>query len=190
MQFDTCNTKESSVTPESVTPESVTPESTKTESWTSKISDYVTNIRDECILKQIQHEACGHHYRNLELILTLPLILIPSLSGPLVLLLASITKDNCDTITTTDYFATFALILTSIFSNLISFFKFGTRSTKHFMYSSKYSDICTDIEAEIVKAKKYRLNATVFITTIKMKFDNMVFGEPVIPVNIIHRTIH
>ena len=166
---------------------SVTPESTKTEAWTSKISDYVKHVRDECVLKQKQHEACGHYFRNLELLLTLPLILIPSLSGPLVILIATITDDNCAILTTTDYFATGAFILTSIFSNLTSFFKFGTRSTMHFMYSSKYSDMCTDIEAEIIKTKKYRINASVFITTIKMKFDNLVFGEPVIPIKITNR---
>ena len=160
---------------------SETPESIKAEAWTGKINNYVLNLKSLCKKKQLQHDACGHYFRRREVAYTLPTIIIPSVSGPLVVLLASYTNDTCNSITLTDYFAAFGFVLTAIFTNITTFFKYGIRSSKHFTYASKYSDICTDIEAEIVKSKKYRINSNVFIITIKMKYDNLLFCEPVIP---------
>mgnify|MGYP006105010791 CR=1 FL=1 len=160
-----------------------TPESRKTDAWTNKITDYVKRLRDNCLLKQEEHERSGHHFMMLEYLFGLPAVLIPTVSGPIVILLALLTDDTCDNITTTDYFSTSVFVTTGILNSINTFFKFGIRSNRHFTFASKYSDICTDIDTEIIKSKKYRMNAGLFLNTVKMKFDSLSFSEPILPIS-------
>jgi len=165
---------------------SITPSTPRqSEPWNTKMTAYINNIKHACIEKGRQHELAGHHYRSLEVRWGIPTIVTPAVFGPLVLLInAANTGAECGVITIADYVSTTGFILSAFFTSIFGFFEHGRRSNKHHMYSSKYADVTTDIDAELVKKRTFRLDAGVFITTMKMKFDNLRFGEPTIPQHI------
>lgn len=163
---------------------SETPPDAVSDPWTSSINEYVIDIKNLSSKKSKQHELSGHYFRKMEIRWVLPSILVPTVFGPIVLLIGNIEKDSDDMVTITDYVSTTGFILTSVLNSISNFYRYGNRSQDHYMYSAKYSDIVTDIEAELIKKKKYRTNADVFVTTVKMRLDHLTFGEPVIPSDI------
>lgn len=163
---------------------SETPPDTVSDPWTVSITEFITELKAKANKKSKLHELAGHYFRNMEVRWVLPSILVPTIFGPVVLLISNITYDNDEVVTTADYISTTGFILTSVLTSVSNFYRYGTRSQDHHTYSAKYSDIVTDIESELIKKKKFRTNADVFVTTMKMKFDNLVFGEPVIPLHI------
>lgn len=159
-----------------------TPPSPTTDPWSNKIEDYVKKMRDKCLIKMDQHDRCSNHYKKRDVMTRLPTLILPSIFAPLVLLMAN-EEDPCaksDHIQISSYLSTSGFILTGIFTGIHNFFRYDHRVNKHNRFSAKYSDLITDIETELIKKKKYRIPADVFVTTIKMKFDTFVFHEPVI----------
>ena len=153
--------------------------------WTSKINRFLIKLEQDASIKRDLHDLSGHHFRKLEIRWSLPSVAIPSIFAPLTLLVGLIDPNrNNDSPQASEYVATLGFILTAICNSVDNFFRFGNRSARHHLYSAKYSDIVTDIQSEIVKKAKFRINADVFLTAMKMKYDNLVFGEPVIPKSI------
>lgn len=161
-----------------------TPPPPTTEPWTAKLSAYIGKLKSDAVEKSDHHDIAGHYFRKMEVRLGIPAIVTPAIFGPVVMLVAAATEDRCDTVTIADYVSTVGFVLTSVFTTIYSFYGFGTRSHQHHSYAAKYSDIITDIESELVKKKEYRTHASVFVTTMKMKYDHLVFGEPTIPLHV------
>ncbi len=158
----------------------MTPPPPLADPWSTKIQTYVENIKSDCLLKSEQHSEAGHHFRKLDIRWGLPSILIPATFAPLSVY-ANFWDTEENSVKPGDYIGTLGLFLTSIFTGVSGFFQYGQRSGKHYLYSAKYTDIATDIDAELIKKKEFRISADVFVQTIKMKYDNLIFGEPVVP---------
>jgi len=160
---------------------SETPSPRVTDPWSKKIDGFMQTLRAEAVKKRDDHALAGHHFRKLEIRWRLPSVLTPAVLAPIILLVGMATSDSCDTITPTDYISTVGFALTAFFTSINNFFRYGNLSAKHHLFSAKYSDIVTDIDAEVIKQRKFRMSADVFLTIMKMKYDNLVFGEPVVP---------
>jgi hypothetical protein len=161
--------------------DSSTPPPRLTDPWTHEIDTYMKDLRNDSEKKQNDHAEAGHHFRRLEIKWALPSILSPAVCAPLILLVANATNDSCAKVTLTDYVATVGFAVTAFFTTIHNYFRYGNRTALHNMYSAKYSDIVTDIDSEIIKKRRFRAPADVFMATMKMKYDNLVFGEPIVP---------
>jgi hypothetical protein len=106
-------------------------------------------------------------------------VVAPTVFGPLVLLLRNV-GNSCE-IGAADYLSTAGFVVTGALSAVAAFFRFGPRSGQHFTYAAKYADVMSDITAETVKKKRFRVNADVFITELKVKLDHLKAGEPKLP---------
>lgn len=155
-----------------------------TDPWTDKIQKHIEKLRNDSAKKSEEHSLAGHHFRKLEIRWRLPSIVIPLAFSPLVLMVGYLDDKSCGEAGLSDYVAALGLLLTSIFTGVSGFFTYGNRSSTHHTYSAQYNSIVTDIEAEIIKKPKFRISADLFVTTMKMKYDNLVFGEPVVPLSI------
>lgn len=153
--------------------------------WTPEIYEYISFLKNEATKKTDTHAIAGHYFRNLEIVWGLPSIIVPIVFSPIVILTSVITDEKCvNSINISDYISTFGLVLTGVLTSVCGFFKYGNRSIQHHLFSAKYNDIITDLDVEIVKHDSFRTNADLFVTTMKMKYDNLVFGEPVVPKSI------
>ena len=153
----------------------------ETDPWTKKISRYATELKSDAAHLSELHEKAGHHFSKLRKLWGVPPIVISAIWSPLVLLVAQATGDSCATIGISDYIATGGFILTNLFAGVNYFYQFGPQSQEHFAYSANYMDLVTDIDAEMIKGKQFRTPADVFITSMKMKYDQLIKSEPVIP---------
>jgi len=151
--------------------------------WSRKISEYVYSIKAASQALDKEHSLAGHHYRKLEIRWGLPGVILPSFFGPFsLLLMAAETEDTrTGSVNLSDYVSSLGFILTAISTSVFTFFQFGMLSQNHHLYSGKYLDIVTDIDAEMIKKPQFRTSADVFITIIKMKFDHLGAGAPTIP---------
>lgn len=161
--------------------DSPTPSPQLTDPWSSKIQSYMDKIKKESKDLQIQHEKACHYFRKMEIRWGIPAIIVPLICSPVVLSLNYIWAESCDGYSPGQFVSAFGLLLSSVASGINGFFKFGSRSSIHNMFSSKYSDIITDIDSEMIKKKQFRISADVFVAIIKMKFDSLVASQPIIP---------
>jgi len=141
----------------------------------------MVDLHDVVALKSKQHSVAGHYFHKLEICWGIPPVLISAIFAPLVLLAGQLNSEDCDRVSIADYLSTTGFVISGIASAINTFFRFGNRCALHHMYAAKYSDIVTDIQSEMVKKKEYRIAADVFICTMRIKYDNLIFGEPVIP---------
>lgn len=157
--------------------------------WHSELMLYMQNIKRIASEKSAQHDSAGHYFHELDVRWGLPSVLIPAVLAPIIILVGLNTGDTCDTLTATDYVSTSGFVLTSFVTSINGYFRYGSRSTTHHLYASKYTNIITDIDAELIKSPAARMDGNVFLTTVKMKYDNLVFGEPVVPAHLIQPTV-
>ena len=164
--------------------DSRTPPPELSEPWSHTVTNYVKKVRAEMLHKHQLHEKCGEYFRIMEVRWGLPTMLIPGVLGPISLLTTSLTKEDCSKITYSDYITTFGFVLTTCVTGIYNFYQFGSRSTEHYVYAARYSEVISEIDVELSKKKQYRTSSAVFVTAMTMKNDNLVFGEPAIPSHI------
>jgi hypothetical protein len=152
--------------------------------WTDKIKRYTERIQGDAERKMLEHSRAGHYYRSREVRWVIPSMLVPVCFSPLVLISKYAYGDTCEMVTASDYVAAGGLLLSSFLTVVCGFFKYGERSALHHTYAAKYSDVVTDIAAEVIKKKQFRVNADLFVATMRIKYDNLVFGEPVVPLHL------
>lgn len=140
------------------------------EDWSDDAVSYISNIREQCIQEANRHDKAGYVTKNLNNYISLPAILVPLISAPI----QGTFKDD----DWTPYFSMSALVISSIFTGINSFFNYGTKSQKHFNFSGRYGDMVTDIDEILSKRVDKRQPSDVFIRTQKLRFDNLNLTAP------------
>tara|TARA_Y100000389_G_scaffold205112_1_gene263365 strand:- start:9073 stop:9675 length:603 start_codon:yes stop_codon:yes gene_type:complete len=147
------------------------------EPWTIKgeslIHKWNSEIKD---LKNL-HEKSGYYYKKMRKRWGLPAIVLPAIMAPFSTVFA-------------DYFwikyvNAISFMVVAFMSSIDSFYSFATRKEKHFNHSTRYSELSTMIDSELLKQKKFRIQSDVFTTQIRMRLDMLNTIAPVIPMNVI-----
>lgn len=149
------------------------------ESWSDKNEEYLREIINDCSIKADQHERAGYSFKSKNTYWGLPLVLLPTIMSPISILI----EHNEEV---SKYVNAFAFLTTGVIGGVYSFFKYGEKMSDHFNMSSRYTDVKTDIELELVKKREFRMQLDVFITRIHMITDNLANNEPTLPKNILH----
>ena len=149
------------------------------EPWHSSLEKYVKNIRDIARLHSNLHEQSGYYFKQRNNWFGLPSVLIPLIMAPISLLVESANVSAIPFVNAGGF------MLTGIFTGVYSFFKYGEQMERHFSFASRYSDIVTDIESELIRERKHRTPADVMIVKIKMALANLNTTAPVIPPRIV-----
>lgn len=136
-------------------------------------------ISQMCDVKKKQHEQAGYYFKNRNTLWGLPAVLIPTIMAPISVLI----DENTDV---GIYINAGAFLLTGIITGVMSFFKYGEKMTNHFNFSSKYADVISDINLELMKSRQFRVQLDVFSTRIHMITDSLSNSEPVIPSKILN----
>lgn len=71
-----------------------------------------------------------------------------------------------------------AFITTGLFSAAHSFFGFETNYQKNMNYSSRYSDIASDLRGELVRGRNFRQDSDRFLSRIECKMDSLCENAP------------
>jgi len=157
------------------------------EPWDHRIEDYMKKLLNICYEKSNFHNEAGYHFKAKRNMWGLPTVLIPAMLSPISLMVGWAYKDTCNTITASDYISAVGFMLTAIFTAVYSFFGFGERYTQHFNAAAVYDSIISEVEAELVKHRQFRMQADVFTIRIKMQVDFAAQHEPLIPKRILEK---
>lgn len=149
------------------------------ESWSDVNEEYLRSIMHECNIKADKHERAGYSFKSKNTYWGLPLVLLPTIMSPISILIENNTE-------TSKYVNALAFLTTGVIGGVYSFFKFGEKMSDHFNISTRYTDVKTDIELELVKKREFRMQLDVFITRIHMVIDNLSNNEPILPLNILN----
>ena len=149
------------------------------ELWSDKNEDFMKGIVQMCEIKRDQHEQAGYSFKKRNTYWGLPSVLIPTIMAPLSVLI----DENTDS---GKYINAGAFLLTGVITGVLSFFKYGEKMTNHFNFSSRYADVISDIDLELMKSPEFRVQLDVFSTRIHMITDSLANSEPVIPNTIVN----
>ena len=144
------------------------------EPWSDNNEIFMTSLFDLCKTKVDQHERAGYLFKEKNARWGLPAILLPTIMAPVSVLI----EDHPDV---GKYINALAFITTGVFVGVTSFFKFGEKMANHFNIASRYADVASDIELELIKGRRFRLQIDVFSTKIHMILDSLSANEPVLP---------
>lgn len=136
--------------------------------WTSKIEDYLLDIKEKAKKKSIEHNK---NYKKYKIFF----YSINILESILLFILSSMTtdfKNNNEELTNT------ITILAGILSLINSFVDPGKLHTEHIHYVHLYEELVQQIEIELVKSKSLRKDAELFLESINSTYNNLVGKEP------------
>lgn len=146
------------------------------EPWSSEGERLIYMWLREIHTHQIKHEKAGYYYKKRRVIWGLPSILLPSIMAPVTSVLS--------TWKFVSYLNMSAFVFVAIFSGVDSFFSFGLRRERHFNQATRYAQLHSEIFVEMVKKRRFRVQADVFFTRIQMKYNMLNANSPVLPHNI------
>lgn len=145
--------------------------------WTSKNDDLLNTWNDDILRSQQMHERAGYHYKYLRNIWGIPAIIVPGVLSPI----AAVFYDT----EWIKYVNAGGFILVAVFSGIDTFFEFSTRKEQHFNHAARFAELSTAIEGEVNKSKRFRMQADVFLTSIRLRYNNLKTTAPIIPYNIV-----
>jgi hypothetical protein len=145
----------------------------KDEKWGDRNESYTRYLINLCNNKLNQHNQAGYYFKKKNTRWGLSMVLLPVIMSPVSIL---VEKYPINT-----YVNATAFILTGILSATVNFYKYGEKMSNHFNYSSRFEDIKTDLEVELVKERPFRSAYDVFSTKIHMRIDSLLNGSPNLP---------
>lgn len=155
------------------------------EPWNDQHESFLKCMRKNACENARAHQKCGFIYQCYFNLFGFPTVIIPVFMTPLNMIFPQTAEDKCDEmhISNLDYINAASFLCLGIFTSINQFFKFAERYQLHFHFENLYNDIKTDIDTELVKARKFRMNSDVFITKIQMRLDNANYAAPVLNQN-------
>lgn len=149
------------------------------EPWCDSNEKYMKKLVHLCRTKIDQHERSGYHYKKKYTQWGLPSTLLPTIMAPISVLIDEYPEVS-------KYINAVAFITTSIIVGVSSFYRFNEQMANHFNIASRYSDIASDIDLELIKGRKFRIQIDVFLMKTHMIMDSLSNNEPIIPAFIVN----
>ena len=149
-----------------------TPEGVLSDPWSRRVANHMLLIKGQCLEKAAAYRQAGCKANKLETCVRVPSIIVPAVSGPLVLLLEQLGSESAL------YVSTVGFTLTSICTAVLSYFEFGKKSDAAYTAAFKYEGLAMDIDTELAKKRQYRVPADVFMTQTKLQYNTLNTSSP------------
>ncbi len=157
----------------------------KEEPWGRRIESYLLDVMKACEEKSSQHDEAGYFFKSKKVKWGLPMVIVPAICSPLSLMLAAIRGGECGEFTVSDYLNSLGFMVTALFTAVYGFFDYGMKYQQHFNHSYIFGRINSKVKAEMVKHRKFRRQADVFMVEVNMELDNAIRNEPILPKSIL-----
>lgn len=136
--------------------------------WTTKIEDYLLDIKNKAKNKSIEHNK---HYKKYK-------IFFYSINIPEAILLFILSTMTTNFKTNNEELTNTITIVAGVLSLINSFIDPGKLNTEHLHYKNLYEELIQEIDIELVKSKLLRANADLFLEKINSTYNNLVGKEP------------
>ena len=163
---------------------SSTPDAVMVYPWSRRIERHLQRMLSVCQTKAELHESSCQYFNWWKHFWGLPGVLIPVIFSPLIPILKDKDTISCHLVTTADILTMLAFISTAFTHGVSNYFSFDVRANDHSKFGARFSDLVTDITASCLAPKKFRPAPDIFLTSLRIRFDNLIFSEPKIPIYI------
>jgi|TARA_B100001113_G_scaffold353678_1_gene359105 hypothetical protein len=150
------------------------------EPWSTEGEHLMKDWMKQIFNLQSRHDEAGYYYKKMRKIWGLPCILIPSIMAPVTNVYSKWKFIQ--------YINMGAFVLVAIFTGVDSFFSFALRRERHFTQSTRYGELHSEMQIELIKERRYRMQTDVFFTRIQMKYDMLNANAPVFPTHLKDKT--
>jgi hypothetical protein len=126
--------------------------------WEQREEKLLEKIRCDCVEAATRQEVKGIKKKRCHIFWVIPAMMMPIIA-------ASINEMY------TEYsnYSSMLMLISSLFNIIITFFNFGTQSHKHMEYATKYTEVADEIETELCKPRKHRIDCDLFLQRTTMK---------------------
>lgn len=131
--------------------------------WTNKIETYLLEIRDKTTEHIKEHRRNYSKYKNFFYGINIPEAII-------LFVLSSLTMDYKNT---NELLTNILTITAGILSLINAFIDPGKLYTQHIQYVHLYEELIQEIDIELVKSKKLRMDADLFLQKINSNYTNL-----------------
>ena len=142
------------------------------EPWSTETENMLSSWSSECLSVSSRHARQGKRCKQLFAYCSVPGLLLSVVMGGVTGVFADDPYIQ--------YVNMIGFISLGIFQGVNSFFNFGKKEQCHFEYATRYSEIATNVHAELVKSRAFRVPADVFMTQIRMCKQQLDRNAPVI----------
>lgn len=149
------------------------------EPWTSRGECLIFKWNKDINMSKKMHEESGYYYKKMRKRWGLPAIVLPAVMAPFSAVFADSVWIKYVNVT--------SFMIVAFMSGIDSFFSFATRKERHFNHASRYAELATTIESELLKKKRFRIQSDVFTTQIRMRYDMLNTIAPIIPMGILKK---
>jgi hypothetical protein len=116
------------------------------------------------------HTKAGLAHKHKHVIIGLPATLIPICMAPI-----SATLAHTEGI---QYANMIGFLASGCLSGIHTFFGFDKLHQKHMDFAGRYGDICSDVDYELSKARRFRVSSDQFLMRIQLKLDGLNGSAP------------
>lgn len=153
--------------------------------WTDEIEIVLKNIGEKSQIYRLLHIECHNIFKRRYYYLTIPIIILSSLTGSANLALGSFSNNDNDNKITNLIIGILGIIITVI-STLSNFFNFQKRKIEHYISSKNYFKIQRLIEIELSLERNKRNNVNVFFQLILQELERIHNNQPNIRTDVIN----
>ena len=140
------------------------------EPWGSNNEGLLLLWMKEWLTAKDLHQQRAKRLRTLSTMVSLPAVLVPVLMAPLA---GRGPEDGVPS-----ELSTGAFLVSAVLSGTMAFFEFRSKANEHDAHSHKYADLGTDVQLELSKLRRFRRQADVFLTEVKMRHDQLERSGP------------
>jgi hypothetical protein len=149
----------------------MTPESTdidrKELPWETREETLLKEWKIDCNERSVNHDIVSKKNKIKFAICGTPTVLVPIiLSG-----IGSVAPCN-------SLIFSIGMMISGIFSGMNLFFNFGKKIESNLSYSAKFFELATEIEMELAKPKRFRVDCSVFMERIKLLYNSLCKQAP------------
>jgi len=149
--------------------------------WNDKNERLIISIGENAASYKWMHERCGDHYRIIQKIMSIILIIFNT----------GLSAETFIFIDNTNYYVVILrnvfIYIVTIISVLQNFLKYEQLNEKHLTYASNFNKLYHDIQKQMCLYRRDRINATNYVSDILKKYDSFIVNGPNITQNIISK---
>ena len=132
------------------------------EAWTHENQKYFIRIIEKCKISSRSHGVKGRRYKKTYQIVSIPLISLP-------IIMSSLSAQLTEYI----FISSLFMLVIGLMNTITAFLNHGGKSQKHLEYESRYSELGSDINIELIKKKRFRVAFDLFLEKTRARFSSL-----------------
>jgi hypothetical protein len=152
--------------------------------WNNEVEEILKNIAEKAQIYRILHIQCHNIFKRKYYLLTIPIIILSSLTGSANLALGSFSGESDNKITNL-IIGVFGIMIT-IISTLNNFFNFQSRKVEHYNASKYWFKLQRILEIELSLQRNKRNDANNFFHLVLQELERIHNNQPNIRTDVIN----